>query len=40
VNTYLTMPQQSPTAIIDYHYHVWPENLQDQRDELGAIDHA
>ncbi len=40
VNTYLTMPPQPATAIVDYHYETWPENLQDQRDELGAISYA
>jgi pyruvate dehydrogenase E1 component alpha subunit len=40
VAAYLAMPPQPATSIVDYHYEVWPENLQDQRDELGAINHA
>lgn len=40
VETYINMPAQPATAIVDYHYDVWPQNLQDQRDELGAIKHA
>jgi 2-oxoisovalerate dehydrogenase E1 component alpha subunit len=40
VQAYLNMPAQPATAIVDYHYETWPQNLQAQRDELGAIDHA
>ncbi len=38
VSLYLTMPSQPPTAIVDYLYEEWPSNLQDQKDELGAIE--
>lgn len=37
VNIYINMPPQPATAIVDYHYETWPSNLQDQRDELGAL---
>ncbi len=37
VAAYLNTKPQPPTAILNYHYEVWPENLQDQWDELGAI---
>lgn len=40
VKAYLDMPPQPATAIVDYHYETWPENLKDQRDELGALDHG
>lgn len=40
VHAYASIPPQPPTSIVDYHYETWPKNLQDQRDELGAIDHA
>jgi 2-oxoisovalerate dehydrogenase E1 component alpha subunit len=40
VATYLNMPPQPITAIMDYHYDTWPSNLQEQREELGALSHA
>lgn len=40
VDEYLNMPSQPATAIVDYHYEVWPENLKDQREELRGIDNA
>lgn len=40
VTNYLQMPPQPNTAIVDYLYETWPENLMDQRDELGALDHG
>jgi pyruvate dehydrogenase E1 component alpha subunit len=40
VEDYINMPPQPATAIVDYHYEKWPENLQDQRDELRGIEHA
>jgi 2-oxoisovalerate dehydrogenase E1 component alpha subunit len=40
VSNYLNMPDQPATAIMDYHYAVWPYNLRDQREEIGAVGHA
>ncbi|MBA2655111.1 MAG: pyruvate dehydrogenase (acetyl-transferring) E1 component subunit alpha [Gammaproteobacteria bacterium] len=40
VSEYLNMPPQPATSILAYHYESWPTNLQDQWDELGAIDNA
>jgi 2-oxoisovalerate dehydrogenase E1 component alpha subunit len=40
VEDYLNMPAQPATAIVDFHYEVWPESLQDQRDELERIENA
>lgn len=37
VENYINLPSQPATAILDYQYEKWPVNLQDQRDELGAL---
>lgn len=40
VNAYLNIPPQPATAIVDYHYETWPENLREQREELQGVINA